>query len=188
MATSQPSIQDLLRASNARIGSLGAVLLEDEIYWRDRFQFFATRGYTLRQRYRPDWTPSWESDPDAIPLAFEDFFQSPVRLFFPCMFINLPPPWQFSHLIDATRNSDGRLVCIKRVPTSSEELKIVQLFSQLHLRTDSRNHCVPILDSFADYGNESVSYMVTPFLRPMNNPPFDLVGDVVDFVDQIYRG
>ena len=33
---------------------------ENEIWWRDHQVWLQERGYMLRPRYRPDWTPSWE--------------------------------------------------------------------------------------------------------------------------------
>ena len=47
------------------------------------------------------------------------------------------------------------------------------------------NHSVPILDSFVDFADDSISYIVMPFLRLPTNPPFDTVWEVADFVDQI---
>ena len=35
-------------------------LLTREIFWRDHQVWLAEKGYMLRPRYRPDWTPSWE--------------------------------------------------------------------------------------------------------------------------------
>lgn len=34
-------------------------LSELEITWRDRQQFLQSKGYMLRPRLRPGWTPSW---------------------------------------------------------------------------------------------------------------------------------
>ena len=34
-------------------------LLPPEIFWRDHQIWLAERGYMLRPRYRPGWTPSW---------------------------------------------------------------------------------------------------------------------------------
>lgn len=42
-------------------------LLPFEKTWRDRQPGLLQRGYLLRQRYHPDWKPSWEGtnvDPD----------------------------------------------------------------------------------------------------------------------------
>ena len=47
------------------------------------------------------------------------------------------------------------------------------------------NHSVPILDTFEDSVNKSISYLVMPFLRLTKNPPFEVVEEVLDFADQI---
>ena len=92
------------------------------------------------------------------------------------------------HSIDAVRISDDRLVAIKRTVTDgSEDLesKIALMLSSEPLASDSRNHCVPILDSFQDDENPRIHYLVMPFLRRVDNPPFQTVEDVCDFTDQI---
>ena len=52
---------------------------------------------------------------------------------------------------------------------------------------DPANHSVPILDTFdsEDSVNKSISYLVMPFLRLTDNPQFEVVEEVLDFVDQI---
>jgi hypothetical protein len=50
---------------------------------------------------------------------------------------------------------------------------------------DPMNHSVPILDTFDDLVDKSISYLVMPFLRLTDNPPFEVVEEVLDFVDQI---
>ena len=42
-----------------------------------------------------------------------------------------------------------------------------------------------MLDHFQDPEDGTTSYIVMPFLRPLADPYFDLVDNVVDFVDQI---
>lgn len=74
---------------------------------------------------------------------------------------------------------------IKRVLTNGDEYLLASLFSQETLRDDSRNHCVPVLDSFQDDDDPSISYIVMPFLRLIDEPPFQLVNDIVDFTDQM---
>lgn len=87
--------------------------------------------------------------------------------------------------MDATRISDGQLVYIKRIPTGSEEGRIATMLVGDSLKNDARNHCVPVLDLFQDDEDETLSYMVMPFLRDLIGTPFETVDDVVDFVDQI---
>jgi hypothetical protein len=50
---------------------------------------------------------------------------------------------------------------------------------------DPTNHSVPILDTFEDSDNKSISYIVMPFLRLTDNPHFEVVVEVLDFTDQI---
>ena len=50
---------------------------------------------------------------------------------------------------------------------------------------DPRNHSVPIIELLRDPEDPSISYIVMPFLRLMNDPPFSFVGEIADFVDQI---
>lgn len=80
---------------------------------------------------------------------------------------------------------DGQLVYIKRVSTGSEEISLATMLSSPALTKDPRNHCVPILDVFMDSADPEISYMVMPLLREVDLPPFEAVGDVVDFVSQL---
>ena len=71
--------------------------------------------------------------------------------------------------------------------TGDEEWKIALSFSSSDARDDPDNHCVPILDHFADDENPRISYIVMPFLRLMDDPPFLFVDDVVDMADQLLQ-
>jgi hypothetical protein len=59
------------------------------------------------------------------------------------------------------------------------------MFSSEPLRSDPRNHCVPVLDLIQDDEDSDVSYMIMPLLRPMDDPPFEFVEEMVDYTDQI---
>ena len=48
-----------------------------EIPWRDRYHFLASKGYTLRPRYHPDWKPSWLENGRCMNHC-EDFWVAPV--------------------------------------------------------------------------------------------------------------
>ncbi|EKM49864.1 uncharacterized protein PHACADRAFT_214379 [Phanerochaete carnosa HHB-10118-sp] len=150
----------------------GAELQKWEKQWVQKQPFLASRGYTLRPRYHPGWRPSWERNLELDPPNCEDFWRLPY----------------FPTIVDATRTTDGRLVCIKRVNSYAQELSIANYFSTRPLREDPRNHAVPIVDSFKDDEVDEYSYIVMPFLRKMNDPPFDLVNDVLDFADQVLEG
>jgi hypothetical protein len=85
-------------------------------------------------------------------------------------------------LVDATRMSDNKLVYIKEVQTGDLESSIALMLSAID---DPANHSVPILDTFEDPVDKSISYLVMPFLRLTDNPPFEVVEEVLDFADQI---
>lgn len=36
-----------------------SLLTKEERLWRSRYDMLESRGYCLRQRYKPDWVPSW---------------------------------------------------------------------------------------------------------------------------------
>ncbi len=50
---------------------------------------------------------------------------------------------------------------------------------------DPANHSVPILDTFEDSIDKSISYLVMPLLRLTDDPCFEVVEEVLDFADQI---
>ncbi|VDB85832.1 unnamed protein product [Peniophora sp. CBMAI 1063] len=146
-------------------------LERDEIWWRDRQQFLQSKGYMLRPRFRPGWVPSWLTS-GKHPYKSEDGILLPMA----------------SHTIDATRMSDGKMVYLKRVKAKNREASIACSLYSEPLRRDPMNHSVPVLDTFADPVVPGDSFMVMPFLREPDDPPFERVGEVVDFVDQVLQG
>ena len=54
-------------------------LNESERWWRDRYNFLLRRGYSLRPRFRPGWTPSWLGT-NVLPFYCEDSLRNVVRL------------------------------------------------------------------------------------------------------------
>jgi len=148
-----------------------AILGVWEAPWRDRQRFLQSRGYMLRSRYHPDWVPSWRMSNQSI-IWCEDALSAPLR----------------ENLIDARRMSDDMLVYIKRVKTGDNESRITTMLSSERLRQDPRNHSVPVLDLFQDDEDPRISYIVMPFLRLIDSPQFDLVEELVEFVDQTLEG
>ena len=71
---------------------------------------------------------------------------------------------------------------IKEIRTGDLESSIALMLSAID---DPTNHSVPVLDTFEDLIDKSISYLVMPFLRLIDNPPFEVVEEVLDFADQI---
>ncbi|KAI0730510.1 kinase-like domain-containing protein [Earliella scabrosa] len=143
-------------------------LLDAEVFWRDRYWMFHKHGYLLRPRYHPSWSPSWKGT-NRDPTYCED-----------SVVINRP------HVLDAKRLKDNTLVCLKTVEKGSLEIEISQFLTRVQ---HSHNHCVPVLDVIPDdIADSNLSFVVTPYLRPMNNPPFSAIEEVVDFVEQTLEG
>ncbi|TFY59644.1 hypothetical protein EVG20_g7709 [Dentipellis fragilis] len=138
--------------------------------WRDRRETLVARGYELRPRYHPGWTPSWlgtRRDPTFCEdsILIEDY-----------------------HIIDAIRIHDARLVAIKDVENNKLEIELARALTTGDLLADPTNHCIPMLDSFPDPLNENSQLMVMPYLCPFDDPPFNAVGEVLDFVQQTLEG
>ncbi|TFY70756.1 hypothetical protein EVG20_g2244 [Dentipellis fragilis] len=149
-----------------------------EQWWRERQPMLEARGYMLRSRYQPGWTPSWLSEGNGIySSGFEDSIMKTFAV----------------DNIDATRISDGAPVYIKALPPFSDgrdnlkELDIALFFSSEPRRSDSRNHCVPIIDWW-QIPEERTSFIVMPLLRACDSQEFLTVGEVVDFLGQIFEG
>ncbi|TDL15597.1 hypothetical protein BD410DRAFT_902496 [Rickenella mellea] len=143
---------------------------EDEIWWRDREKLLERHGYTLRPRYQNRWAPSWFGKPDVKWTRCEDS-RSLVH----------------PGVLDVTRR-DGTDVMLKKVATDSTELAIAQFLTKPERMLDPRNHCVPILDHFADDDDPFVHFIAMPVLRKFNNPPFYNVDEVLNFIEQTLEG
>jgi serine/threonine protein kinase len=66
--------------------------------------------------------------------------------------------------------------------TNDEESRIALMLSSFR---DQANHAVPILDTFVDATDETISYLVMPFLRLVDDPAFESIREILDFADQI---
>lgn len=91
-------------------------------------------------------------------------------------------------LVDAIHEATGKTVYIKEVETSSKELGIARMLMEEEWISDSRNHCVSVTKIFEDHTKKGVSYIVMPFLRPADTPPFETVKEIINFADQILEG
>ncbi|KAA1478172.1 hypothetical protein DENSPDRAFT_660464 [Dentipellis sp. KUC8613] len=152
-------------------------LTPGEKWWRDRQPMLESRGYMLRSRHRPGWTPSWLSKGEHYSYGFEDSIMKTFAVY----------------NIDATRISDGAPVYFKALPPfpdgtgNFQELDVGLFFSSEPRRSDPRNLCVPIVDWW-HIPEERTSFIVMPLLRACDSPEFLTVGEVVDFLWQIFEG
>ncbi|GBE86804.1 predicted protein [Sparassis crispa] len=134
---------------------------ESEIFWSEHYTYLARQGYQLRDRYRPDWSPSWlgtETNP-------EDCEDSVIALKMNSM--------------DATRQ-DGLCVRIKHVERGKNERKVV---SYLKDTVESENY-VPLVEFLQDPLLPDKDFMISLYLRPFYNPGLTNASHMVDFVMQ----
>ena len=87
--------------------------------------------------------------------------------------------------MDAKRMKDGIAVCVKAVYRTPKEAEIAKYLSSPELSQEPTNHSVPIFDVFRDPSTPDFEYLVMPLLRPFDDPEFQAIGEVVDFVTQI---
>jgi hypothetical protein len=89
--------------------------------------------------------------------------------------------------MDAICEDNGKQVMLKSVPArrGQQELEIARRFSSPDLRRDSRNHCVPLLETLELPDTLDQKLMVMPYLRPFDQPHFRTYGEFVAFFTQI---
>ncbi|KAI0930004.1 hypothetical protein AcW1_008785 [Taiwanofungus camphoratus] len=147
-------------------------LLPEEYFWRDHQKWLEHNGYMLRPRYKPDWIPSWTGTHTN------------------CRRCEDGQAIMVSHLLDATRISDGEMVVLKRISTLAHpyEVQISQLFSSEPLSVSPQNHCVPIYEVLEVPDECDTVLLVMPLLRRYNNPQFQTVGEAVEYFRQVFEG
>ncbi|KAI0363364.1 hypothetical protein BV20DRAFT_975753 [Pilatotrama ljubarskyi] len=160
---------DLLLLPPSELGKLTS----GECWWRDHQIWLAERGYMLRPRYRPDWEPSWKKDPGRSPMGCEDWYSAGLTT-----------------VLDAVRISDNSLVALKKVTKTRNphEISITQYLSSDALKSDHRNHTVPILDILPVPDDADITLLVMPLFRLCNDPRWRTVGEVIAFLFQIFEG
>ncbi|KAH7890107.1 kinase-like domain-containing protein [Phlebopus sp. FC_14] len=142
-----------------------------EVEWSSVYGFMKERGYTLRPRYHPDWEALWDSN-ELSSFSCEDRIVQ-----------------RHAFCLDAT-GLDGTPVYIKKVDRRKHpsEAAIAEFLSSSTMMSDSYNHTVPILDSFAYTKDPDIYYLVMPLLRRFDDPPFTTIKESVDFVYQTLQG
>ncbi|KAJ8515361.1 hypothetical protein ONZ45_g7197 [Pleurotus djamor] len=145
-------------------------LLPFECFWRDNYDWFLSRGYQLRSRYKPDWIPSWRGT---------------KKLSFTCPDGAVP----FHPSVLDARRSDGERLMLKCIEKSLHpyEAEIGQYFSSPELLQDTNNHCVPIYEVLHPPGDEEMLVLVMPLLRPHDDPRFDTTGEVIEMLHQVFE-
>ncbi|PPQ80958.1 LOW QUALITY PROTEIN: hypothetical protein CVT26_003529 [Gymnopilus dilepis] len=149
-------------------------------FWVDMQPFLLHRGYRLRPRYEPNWSPPWlhasPGRPLPSPLDFEEHlgaFGRPLRG--SEWFLNLA--LQTGGMLDAVRICDNRKVVFKKVNTADEELPIAMFLSSEAMRRDPRNCAVPVLDVILIPGDDDYALLVMPHLLHFHQLPFRRVGE-----------
>ncbi|TFK74346.1 hypothetical protein BDN72DRAFT_789669 [Pluteus cervinus] len=162
--TYAPSSDEVIRSG---------ALDETELDWRDLQPWLKTCGYQLRPRYQPDWVPSWKGNLPLLRNRPEDGYRL-LR----------------AAILDATRIEDGKRVALKRITKSVHpyEVGITQIFNNGSLLTDPQNHCVPVLDVLYPPNCSDETIIVLPFLQSITTPRFDTFGEVIDCLDQLFKG
>ncbi|KAL1937554.1 hypothetical protein VTO73DRAFT_13049 [Trametes versicolor] len=147
-------------------------LRDVEIYWAEKSPLFEAHGYKLRPRFQPGWTPSWRGKPLIALLRAEDALSLHARV----------------NVIDARCTSDGKLVYLKKIRPDSQELEILRYISSPDMVQHPQNHCVPLLDVIYDPSDPETCFIVMPYLRYIDHPPFELVEDMMEFGEVILEG
>jgi hypothetical protein len=162
-------------------------LFTGEPFWRDHQPWLLERGYSLRARYQPDWTPSWTTNGRSRQEC-EDGHRPKVCLSQSVLHIFMRSD-QRVYLMDAVRISDGSFVVLKKLLKESHphETDIGQYFSTRDLRADIHNHAVPVLDVLDVPDDERLVILVMPLLRKFDDPPFGTLGEVIDCVKQAFE-
>ncbi|KAI0054645.1 hypothetical protein BV25DRAFT_1830936 [Artomyces pyxidatus] len=142
-----------------------------ERWWAKRSEALERAGYQLRPRFRAGWVPSWLGT-----KTDKDEREDGQYLI-----------WQ--GVIDATCTSDGSFVFLKemRADLGPYEKDITAYFSSEPLKTDPKNHCIPLI-KVLDLPELPPPLLVLPMMRPFYNPAFQTFGEAVPFFTQIFEG
>ncbi|KAG6807516.1 hypothetical protein H0H93_001536, partial [Arthromyces matolae] len=140
-----------------------------EVFWRDHYDFLKQQGYTLRDRFRPDWVPSWIKDPSKEYDLCEDSVRSIDN-----------------QVMDAVR-SDGADVSIKdiRLDSKFNDISVARHFSSPDLAKHPKNHCVTALDILGPPPGSQTAFLVMPLLINIDYMKFETIGEVIDYCWQI---
>ncbi|KAH9941292.1 kinase-like domain-containing protein [Epithele typhae] len=69
-----------------------------------------------------------------------------------------------------------------------DEPEISRMFSVEPLASDPRNHCVPVYEVMQSPLDDDIVFIVIPFLRPFEKPPFRTSGEALECMRQLIQG
>ncbi|KAJ7501023.1 hypothetical protein B0H11DRAFT_753413 [Mycena galericulata] len=137
-------------------------LSETELWWVNHQIWLQSCGYLLRPRFRVGWVQS----------TIEE--ETMTRT---------------SWVMDATRITDGAIVALKRVRRkASQEERIMRLLNSEALVAHPDNPCAPLYGVLSVPDEVDFEIFVIPFLRTFDSPPFETVGEIMDFCRQALYG
>ncbi|KAM5533173.1 hypothetical protein V8D89_013129 [Ganoderma adspersum] len=146
--------------------------LTREFFWRDHYTWLQEQGYVLRPRYHPYWKPSWAGTKKDSDYCEDGQISNRLGI------------------MDATRTSDGRVVVLKKVNKYNHpyEAEIGQLFSTEPFASDPHNRCVPIYEVLQSPLDDSMIFLVMPYLMRYHQLRFGTMGEVVEYFRQLFEG
>ncbi|KAG6855398.1 hypothetical protein H0H87_003598, partial [Tephrocybe sp. NHM501043] len=144
-----------------------------EQVWANRSSHLLSLGYRLRPRYMLGWTPSWlvGDNIDINYFEHEDAF-----------------PLRKADVLDAIRTIDGCKVVLKCVEKESDEFRIAMYVNSEGVRSDTRNHCVPVLGVLYIPNEHTKAFVVMPQLINFHLLPYRRVGEVAEAMYQYIEG
>ncbi|KZV61502.1 hypothetical protein PENSPDRAFT_658851 [Peniophora sp. CONT] len=119
----------------------GGLTVWEALVWRMAYAQLLFRGYRLRDRYRPDWKPSWIDKGLDIATVREQHLEG--------TFEDCIPQHRYHHAIDAVHISSSQQVMLKLRVSESEqhgELIINRRLASVPLASNPQNHCLQIID------------------------------------------
>ncbi|KAF7311291.1 Protein kinase domain-containing protein [Mycena kentingensis (nom. inval.)] len=139
-------------------------LYKREEAWVDDQPFLLSQGYMLRPRYNPRWKTvyrwTWSQD------------------------VEHTIPNTQANALDAVHLNSNQKVVLKRVHNPEE----IRIHAYLHsLRSDSRNRTIPVLRTL-DAPNSPYSFIVTPYCRVFDHPPFHCRMEFIEAMSQYLEG
>ncbi|KAJ7112944.1 kinase-like domain-containing protein [Mycena epipterygia] len=148
-------------------GEYSHLRYDEEQFWVDSQPFLLARGYQLRPRYHPDWVPSW-----IVGSNREGQHEDALDIIMDCV-------------LDATRIHDGKKVILKRVPNDGDEIMIIKYLDSE--RAEPLNRTIPFLETIP-LPNSSWTFLVMPYCRRFDYPPFHCRNEFVEAMSQFMEG